>query len=133
VRLQFRSSDDTTSKITVLNWQEGASKRCSTDYPKLRKLLEDNENLTLTSSRSGDLRLRFKEQYGTLPCGTGFLDKVDRIVVQWMNLGDRNKKNPDDLFTIRYKIKQKDPGKLKSVLIKVPEHMDSRLFDPNLQ
>ncbi|KAL5247671.1 hypothetical protein ACHWQZ_G019528 [Mnemiopsis leidyi] len=127
IRLQIRSLFDKTNMIKVIDWRnsERDFSVCSLNA-QLAKLAAGTADLILTLDTSGNLRAQTKDtepddgkpdvhelegersdsvsNVEDTSCEAGFLQRADKVVLQWMNLGYKDKDNPADLFTVTYQL-----------------------------
>ena len=129
VRVQLKKLSSTVDqRITVVNWEEHESKRCSETWTELKKLHTGEADLILTSDVSGNVRIKLGEFEKTMICPAGFLNRSDRMVVQWIDLAHDGRNSSDNLFTVQYEVRtwvRPTPGKYKADRVVYCAHLTS--------
>ena len=119
IRVQMKSLSDISCIITVINWKDHGEEFsvCSKEFtPQLEKLKAGTADLILSSDTSGKVRVELdNETMGSEQlimdkvvededCDAAFLQGADKVVLQWMDLGDENKNDADIMFNVSYKL-----------------------------
>ena len=128
IRIQLRSlnsDSDEKHRVTVVNFEEqGSISSCSiksSEVTELKKLSDGDATLILSSDNSGNLGLklevnqieRSEDDVSTTvrmireieeSCEAGFLRRANKVVFQWVDLGDHSRTDADDIFTVSYQL-----------------------------
>ena len=131
IRVQMKSLSDISCIITVINWKDHGEEFSvySKDFTsQLEKLKAGTADLILSSDTSGNIRVELdNETMGSeqlimdkvvedkdlndcetneenADCDAAFLQGADKVVLQWMDLGDENKNDADIMFNVSYKL-----------------------------
>ena len=124
IRIQLRSLDSENEKhrVTVVNFEEqGSISSCSiksSEVTELKKLSDGEATLILSSDNAGNLGLKLEVnqiEAGVSTadqiireieesCEAGFLQRANKVVFQWVDLGDHSRTDADDIFTVSYQL-----------------------------